>query len=181
VLQDAGLHAGGVVLQPEQFVEFDGVLLALHVLAGNEARGGLEDGAHALVGGLGGDDLSGLGLSGHARGDVDGITEDVVVLEDGRPEVHADPDGERELDRCDVIGAEVGDSLLHVAHRSACGIDGAEGAHDFVADELDDPTLVALDDGLEHIKTARNHPACHRITVLLVELGAAGNVREDYD
>jgi hypothetical protein len=99
--RDLGQHAGRVIGLPEHFVERD---LAALALDGGDVD--LPDRRPAIRrklrhGGRSGDDLPGLGLTGHAVRRMDGGAEHVPALEHHRPEVAADADGDR-----DAVGAQ---------------------------------------------------------------------------
>ena len=92
-------------------------------------------------------DAAWLGDSLEARGDIDAIAENIVVVDDDVADVNADAKFDPEFRRhVDVL-------LSHLAldlHRTARGIDGTgEFDQHAVASGLDDATVVRGDPGID--------------------------------
>ena len=176
--RDARHHAGHVLGLPQHLVQRHFVALALERRDVNLPARSTPVRREPLHHRRCGDDLSGLGLAGHAVGGVHRGAEHVTVLEHHRTEVTADADGDRLP--LDLQLRVRRDLLLHLCRRVERGIGVGEGGHDLIAHGLDHRAVALLGGVAHHLDADRHHVTSAHIPHDVVQPRRADDVGKEY-
>ncbi len=162
---------------PQHLEDRDLLVLAARHGDVQPARDGAPGIGQALLDRVGDDDLPGLGLARHPVRGMHRSAEDIARLDDHRPEVAADADGD--LLAFDLEVRVPGDRRLHLDRGVDRGVAVVEGGHDFVAHGLDHRPAVLLGPAAHDLDADRDLVARGHVAQDFEQARAADDVGED--